>query len=177
MKMYTGKGDGGETDTLGRGRIAKDSAIAILLGDIDELNSSIGVAVSFMKPGKLAGTLSELQNSLFKASADIASAPNKKVKSISARDIEWLEEETDRISKILPKQKKFVIPQGSNASALLHLARAVARRAERSAVMASRPNSISPEIIAFMNRVSSLLFACALLANKEKRVKESNPSY
>jgi cob(I)alamin adenosyltransferase len=177
MKLYTGRGDGGETDTLGLGRVLKDSPIAELLGNIDELTSSIGVAISFIGPGKLADTLSELQNRLFRASAEVASSPAKKVKSIDSSDLEWLEKETDSISNRLPKLKKFVMPGRNPESALLHLSRAVARRAERSAVAASKSSEISPEMLAFMNRTSSLLFACALLSNKNKGVKEKNPSY
>jgi cob(I)alamin adenosyltransferase len=177
MNLYTGKGDLGETDTLGRGRISKDSPIAGLLGDIDELVSSIGLAISFIGQEDLTDLLSELQNKLFKVSADVVSSSSKKVKNIDKKDVEWLEKETDKISEGLPKTKKFVLPGRSQESALLHVSRAIARRAERSAVAASKSYEISPEVLAFMNRTSSFLFACALLANKNKGKDEKNPSY
>lgn len=178
MPFYTGRGDVGQTDTMGFGRISKDDQIVVLLGDIDELNSVIGVAISEMTDNHVTEILRKLQDRLFTAGADAASgAGNKAAKRITREDVSWLEDEIDGISVSLSKLRKFVLPGGSPSSAYLHLARSVARRAERSAVALSKRKAINPGLIAFLNRVSSLLFVCALYMNRKEGIEESNPTY
>lgn len=178
MRYYTGRGDGGETDTMGFGRISKGTQIANLLGDIDELNSAIGVSVTNTTDERVSGIMKTLQDKLFKAGADAASSgTNEGAKRITALDVRWLEEQTDDIGAKVPDLKKFVLPGGSTPSAYLHLARSIARRAERSAVSLSEKQRLNPNLLAFLNRVSSLLFVCALYMNKKEGVEESHPTY
>ncbi|MCL4379659.1 MAG: cob(I)yrinic acid a,c-diamide adenosyltransferase [Candidatus Marsarchaeota archaeon] len=178
MRYYTGRGDSGETDTMGFGRISKGSALANLLGDIDELNSVIGIAIVNTTDSSIAGMMKTLQDKLFKAGADAASSTiNKKAKRITKMDVEWIEEQADDLSSKIPDIKKFVLPGGSIAGSYLHLARSVARRAERSAAMLSKRQKINPELLAFLNRTSSLLFVCALYMNKKAGAEEDHPRY
>lgn len=178
MRYYTGKGDKGETDTMGFGRISKGAQMASLLGDIDELNSAIGISIANTTDEHVSGIMRTLQDKLFKAGADAASSDaNKAAKRVTEPDVKWLEEQTDEIGAKVPELKKFVLPGGSLSSAYLHFARAVARRAERSAVLLSKSQKLNPNLLAFLNRVSSLLFVCALYMNKKEGVEESHPTY
>ncbi|MCL4389268.1 MAG: cob(I)yrinic acid a,c-diamide adenosyltransferase [Candidatus Marsarchaeota archaeon] len=177
MKLYTGKGDSGKTDTLGMGRIGKETNTASLIGDIDELNSTIGVVISQEGDRTVSTTLKRLQNLLFKAGSDVASPEGRKIKRISESDVKWVEDRTDALSNMIPPLKKFVLPGGSVCGAHLHLARAVARRAERSAVRLSKERMINGDLMRFLNRTSSLLFVCALYTNMKKRIREENPTY
>ena len=177
-RYYTGRGDNGETDTMGFGRISKDTMLANLLGDIDELNSVIGVSISNTTDERVAGAMKVLQDKLFTAGSDASSSEeNKAAKRLKETDIKWLEEQTDEISAKLPELKKFVLPGGSASSAYLHLARSVARRAERTAVSLSKKQKLNPNLLSFLNRTSSLLFVCALYMNKKEGVEESHPTY
>ncbi len=178
MRYYTGRGDSGETDTMGFGRISKGSALANLLGDIDELNSAIGVAIVNMTDSSTTEMLRTLQDKLFTAGADAASsAINKRAKRITKMDVKWLEEQADMVGSKIPDLKKFVLPGGSVSGSYLHLARSVARKAERSAVLLSEKQRINQELLAFLNRTSSLLFVCALYMNKKEGVEEAHPTY
>lgn len=175
---YTGKGDSGETDTMGFGRISKDTLLAALLGDIDELNSAVGISMANTKEEKVLAALNLLQDKLFTAGSDVASNQNStSAKRIKESDVKWLEDQTDGISADLPELKKFVLPGGSPSSAYLHFARSVARRAERTAVSLSKEQKLNPNLISFLNRISSLLFVCALYMNKKEGVEESHPTY
>ncbi len=177
-RYYTGRGDKGETDTMGFGRISKDTMLANLLGDIDELNSVVGVSIANTTDEKVAGAMKVLQDKLFTAGSDAASSDaNKAAKRIKESDVKWLEEQTDDISSSLPELKKFVLPGGSVSAAYLHLARSVARRAERTAVSLSKKQSLNPNLLSFLNRTSSLLFVCALYMNKKEGVEEYHPTY
>jgi cob(I)alamin adenosyltransferase len=178
MRYYTGRGDQGDTDTMGFGRISKDTLMAAALGDIDELNSVIGVSIANATDDRVASALHALQDKLFTAGADVASSgANKSAKRITKPDVKWLEEQTDDIGARIPELKRFVLPGGSVSAAYLHLARSVARRAERSAVSLSKKEGLNPELLAFLNRISSLLFVCALYMNKKEGVEESHPTY
>ena len=178
MRYYTGRGDKGETDTMGFGRISKGTQMAGLLGDIDELNSAIGVSVANTTDEHISDILKTLQDKLFKAGADAASGgANRSAKRITESDVRWLEEQTDDIGAKVPDLKRFVLPGGSASSAYLHLARAVARRAERSAVSLSKEQKLNRNLLAFLNRASSLLFVCALYMNRKEGVEESHPTY
>ncbi|HUC38518.1 MAG TPA: cob(I)yrinic acid a,c-diamide adenosyltransferase [Candidatus Acidoferrum sp.] len=178
MSFYTGRGDKGETDTMGFGRMTKDSPLAVLLGDIDELNSAIGVAILHIKDETILSAMNTMQDKLFTAGADAASInSNANAKRISESDVKWASEETDKIGKMIPELKKFVLPGGSPAGAHLHFARSVARRAERSAVALSHEQETNSHLIAFLNRTSSLLFVAALYMNKKAGVEESHPTY
>ncbi len=177
--FWTGKGDGGETGAMGNGRIWKDSAQANALGDIDELNSVIGVTIANMTDEHISNLLMSIQNNLFVIGAEI-SAADETVKlpgKIKPTDIKGLEGEIDDIGAKVPELKKFVLPGGSISGSYLHLSRSIARRAERSIVTLSKTKEINKNIPAYLNRLSSFLFAAALYMNKKEGIEESNPSY
>lgn len=177
---YTGRGDKGETRILSGDAIKKDSIIIHAIGDVDELNSVIGVALANLSDDVLAKRLLSIQNSLFTIGAELASPSKNKhaLKSaISAKNVNELEAWITEMSASLPMLKKFVLPGGSPSGAHLHLARSVCRRAERSVVSATKGRSEAIALVSYLNRLSSFLFVAALHANKSEGVKEKNPQY
>ena len=175
--MYTRAGDKGETGLFGGKRVPKDSPRVEAYGSIDELNSSIGVAVSICRLGDLSDSLRQIQKLLFVAGADLASeipAENKQDRGqrISKADTEWLEREIDAVHSKLPRLTAFILPGGSELSAQLHLSRAICRRAERRIVSAGRSELVNPEILPFFNRLSTYLFNIARLANMKEGMND-----
>ncbi len=179
---YTGKGDDGSTGVIGRGRISKASGVAQAMGDVDELNSVIGVAIAHLDDDHLTDILRVVQDKLFAVGAELSSSGDEKAKrdfGLAEKDVRELEHEIDEIGSRLPELKRFVLPNGSISASHLHLARAVARRAERSvvALMSDPKMRLNPQAQAYLNRLSSLLFTAALYMNKKEGVEESHPTY
>ena len=176
---YTGKGDGGETGILSDRRISKSSAVIEAIGSVDELNSAIGVACSRLHDTKLKSGLELVQNDLFIIGANLASLSNPGVKkaAISETAVKRLEAGIEEMSEELPELKAFVLPGGSEAAASLHLARAMARRAERNIVRSAESNNVGDTVKAYMNRLSSYLFVASLYANMKSGTAERNPTY
>lgn len=176
---YTGKGDDGNTGVLSDKRVRKDGILIEAIGNIDELNSAVGVALSHVEGGEVGKQLRSIQNTLFIIGANLASTNGGKIAKaqIKPEALPELEAAIKDIGNGLPELKKFVLPGGSRASAHLHMARAIARRAERSVVSASKEYKVDRDVVAYLNRLSSYLFAAALYVNHEKGVTESNPSY
>lgn len=172
--MYTRRGDRGETSLYGSARVRKDDPRVEAYGTIDELNSLIGVVVATSVDTTIASPLKEVQRMLFVAGAD-ASAELKgaqKVPRISSADTLRVEGMTDELLSKLPSLGNFILPGGSQTGAMLQLARAVCRRAERGVVTASKSRELNPELIPFFNRLSSYLFNLSRWANKRARKKE-----
>ncbi len=177
---YTGRGDNGETSVMGKGRVKKDDPIVKAIGDIDELNSVVGVVIANTDDEKVNRNLRIIQDRLFVVGAEIASSLESGIKpksSINENSVKELEKEIDELGKSLPELKKFVLPNGCVSSSYLHLARSVARRAERSAASLSKSNKVNPDILKYLNRLSSFFFAAALYMNKKNNIKETNPTY
>lgn len=176
--LYTGKGDGGTTKVFGpnQERISKSSELPEALGALDELNAFLGfVKMRASGEPRIAVPLRAVQETLFIIQAEIAGA-DKKVKEGSVRNIEDI---TNAIEKEIPPLKGFSIAGGTEVSALLDVARTLSRRAERRAVAVAEAKlrELPPETLAYMNRLSSLLFALARLANHLAGVKEETPRY
>jgi len=184
--LYTGKGDKGDTYFFGSDdRSLKDSLQAEALGSLDEINSLLGVCRAKMqnipskkkkrknKGNSIPELLEQVQQDLFIIQAALAGAP----KQITRDKISFLEGIINGIEKELPPIKTFFLPGGSEISALLDYARTVARRTERVAVKYSKIHPIAPEILAYLNRLSSLLYALVRIVNFRLRVKEIPPSY
>ena len=168
--MYTRGGDRGETGLFGAKRAPKDSVRIEAYGTIDELNSGIGLATSICKRAEIADQLKWIQNRLFVAGGDLAThMPNApgadRVPRIRKEDIILIEGSIDELQKKLPRLTNFILPGGSPVSAHLHLARAVCRRAERRVVSLSKAETINPEMVPFLNRLSTYLFNLARYAN------------
>lgn len=158
----------------------KDSKLACALGDVDELNSVIGVALANLTDEHVSRGLKVIQDKLFKIGAELSSSVEGGIKpefSLSKEDIRELESSIDSISAKLPPLKKFVLPGGTAGASNLHLARSVARRAERSVIAFSSEAKISESMKAYLNRLSSYFFVAALYVNKEQGVEEDNPTY
>ena len=176
---YTGTGDKGETGTLSEKRVSKASGIIEAIGSIDELNSAVGISVCKVTDENLKKELESVQNSLFIIGASLASFSNPSVEKaqLNPDSVKILEKETNRMSTELPELKEFVLPGGSDAAASLHLARSIARRAERSLVKASEEYEVADVAKAYMNRLSSYLFVAALYVNYKSGTEEKHPTY
>jgi cob(I)alamin adenosyltransferase len=181
MDYYTGSGDKGCTGTLGSVRLKKDSKIIIAIGDVDELNSALGVAITALTEKHLANMLMRVQNNLFIVGAELAASINGTDSAlkdrITAQKVKEIEKAIDELGATFPEPKKFVLPGGSEGAAHLHLARAVCRRAERSVIDAKSEAKINEELLKYLNRLSSFLFVAALHANNKEGVEERNPVY
>jgi cob(I)alamin adenosyltransferase len=171
-KVYTKTGDGGETSLVGGERVSKASARVDSYGEVDELNSIIGLARAYLKDSEIDEALSLIQNDLFTLGADLASPAEIQVPRISDEFISTLEELSDRFLKELAPLKEFILPGGGEAGAALHLARTVARRSERRVVALASAEEVNPLAIVYLNRLSDLLFILARLTNKRAGVSE-----
>ncbi|MCH7541687.1 cob(I)yrinic acid a,c-diamide adenosyltransferase, partial [Patescibacteria group bacterium] len=178
MKIYTKKGDKGETSLIFGTRVSKDHPRVRAYGTVDELNASIGVAVSFMKEPRIIKILENVQNELFNIGAELASQRKlrKNTKGYYLLDkskIDNLEIKIDQYDAKLPQLKTFILPSGTNPSTLLHFARTVCRRVERETVALARKERLNPNILAYLNRLSDLLFVFTRYLNKKAGTKET----
>lgn len=180
MKLfYTGKGDKGLSD-VGRKKISKTHSVMDALGDLDELNSLVGLVRAKNRNGEARKILREVQEALFIIQANVSisefggkySAPEFK----NAR-IKEMEKTIDALEKKIKPERGFIISGESGDSAWLDFARTVARRAERSILKYDRGRKLNASIHAYLNRLSSLLFALARWASKKAGKKENHPSY
>jgi len=170
MKIYTRTGDGGATALFGGTRVSKDDPRVAAYGDVDELNACLGaVRAAGDLSSDLAGLLEALQKDLFAIGARLADPAEKIAErvtkvAVTDADVQRLEDWIDRLEGELPPLRRFILPGGSRAGALLHLARTVCRRAERSVVALGTAN-VEPQVLAYVNRLSDLLFVVARAAN------------
>jgi len=178
-KFFTGQGDRGRS-AFGKKKLPKDNALFDLLGDLDELNSWVGFARVEAKKD-MGEILKMVQQTLFIIQAEAAVAgfgyKARGFSRIDAGKTREVEKIIETLDKKLPPIRKFILPGGSELSARLDVARVIARRAERAAVKFNRTKKLSPEMLQFLNRLSSLFFALARYANHKKGVKEDNPRY
>ncbi len=177
-KLYTRTGDLGQTALFGGRRVPKDDPRVEAYGSVDELNSTLGVAVSFLRQKRIAATLQSVQNELFNIGSELASESGPKAERgrmfvDPEAKIAGLERLIDEYDAKLPPLRTFVLPSGSRAGALLHLARGVCRRAERAVVRLSRQEKVNPQLIVYINRLSDLLFVLARYVNKAARKPET----
>jgi len=154
-KIYTKTGDDGTTG-LGDGtRVAKDSARVAAYGTVDELNSSIGIVLAQEIPAPIREALTQIQHDLFDLGGELC-IPGMAM--VHEADVERLEQTLDGFNADLPPLKDFILPGGGMAAACCHLARTVCRRAEREVVTLSRSETVRPEAVRYLNRLSDLLF-------------------
>ena len=167
-RIYTRTGDAGTTGLVDGSRVAKSNPRMAAIGDVDEANSALGLAMVALGDHPLAPLLARVQNDLFDLGADLATPPVEGMEGalrIVPAQVERLEGEIDRLNADLAPLTSFILPGGSAAAAVLHLARAVARRAERSAVAMAADASVNPHALAYLNRLSDLLFVAARAVN------------
>jgi cob(I)alamin adenosyltransferase len=178
-KVYTRTGDKGKTRLAGGQQVWKDSLRVEAYGDVDELNSMIGVVRAFNAESvgshpsvdRLEEELRWVQNKLFDVGGLLATAPGqtfKNMPTVTARDITRLEKLIDSCQKDLPPLKEFILPGGGKISSLLHQARTICRRAERLCVRLGRKESLDQALVRFLNRLSDTLFVLARWMAKQK---------
>lgn len=178
-RFYTRRGDKG-ISIMGNRRLSKDDLIFEVLGSLDELNSWLGVCQS--KSGKfreIEQILLEIQESIFLIQAEIGCLGMKQLprKVLEKDSVVKLEKVVENFGSKIPEITKFVISGGDELSASLDYARTLVRNAERKIVKYAKNNKTRPEIIEYINRLSSLLFALARYVNHKLKIKEKNPSY
>jgi len=160
-RIYTRTGDDGSTG-LGDGtRVPKDHPRVAACGEIDEINSMLGLALAEPLPEPVRAVLAEIQHRLLDLGGELG-VPGRAV--IDADDVAGLERVIDALNEGLPPLRDFVLPGGGRAAAACHLARAVCRRAERALAALARAESVNPESQRYLNRLSDLLFVCARVA-------------
>ncbi|MFT7617164.1 MAG: cob(I)alamin adenosyltransferase [Planctomycetota bacterium] len=171
-RIYTKTGDQGETG-LGDGtRVQKDAPRIWAYGEVDELGAVIGVSRTHCQNDDLSAELERIQNDLFDVGADLCVPQSEGEKEgaclrVTEEQVSWLEVSMDQKNADLPALNSFVLSGGSPFGAHLHLARCVARRAERHAVTLSAENPINPSVIHYLNRLSDYLFVLARFVNKQ----------
>ncbi|TGK35058.1 cob(I)yrinic acid a,c-diamide adenosyltransferase [Leptospira gomenensis] len=174
MKIYTKKGDGGQTSLANGSKVSKADVRVELYGTADELNSTIGVVRSFLETtSELHSPLETIQNLLFELGSELAGFRAKEDSCILPEDVVFLETEIDRMQERLTPLKKFILPGGSQAASFLHISRTVSRRLEREMVRAKENGlEILSSPMIFMNRLSDYFFVSARYANLERNIQE-----
>ena len=166
-RIYTRTGDAGTTGLVDGSRVSKAAPLIAAIGDVDEANSAIGMALAALGDDPVAGALTRIQNELFDLGADIATpAGIDGALRLTPAQVARLEAEIDAMNADLPPLTSFVLPGGAPAAAALHLARAIVRRAERSAVAAAAEADLNPAALHYLNRLSDWLFVAARRLNR-----------
>lgn len=168
MKIYTKTGDSGMTGLYGGPRVRKDAARIEAYGTVDELNAALGLIRTSKLPAKIDVVLAEIQNQLFDLGAELAMPDPSRLgpHRIGPRQVAELEELIDQLEVPLSPLRQFILPGGVRPAAELHLARTVCRRAERRVVRLAAEETISSEIVMYLNRLSDLLFVLARWVNQ-----------
>ena len=178
MKIYTKTGDQGETGLFGGGRVPKNHPRVAAYGDVDELNSVIGVIRATEPAGFFDDLFQSIQQDLFSIGGHLATPDPERVTkalekaTLSPDRVAEFERAIDQAEQELPPLRAFVLPAGAPKAAALHLARTVCRRAERSLVHLSQSSEVPSLFLMYLNRLSDLLFTLARLANKRAGVSD-----
>jgi cob(I)alamin adenosyltransferase len=175
-RIYTRTGDDGTTGLVDGSRCPKNSARIHAVGLVDEANSAIGLAICAIEGEAERTLLTRVQNDLFDLGADLATpaddgdfTPSPMVLRIAASQTLWIEAEIDALNERLEPLTSFVLPGGSEAAARVHVARAATRAAERAMVALAAETPVNPGALAYINRLSDLLFVLARIANDDGR--------
>lgn len=173
-KIYTKTGDDGETSLGDGSRAPKDHPRVTAYGSVDELNAVLGLVASSASPldDSCQQLLKSIQNDLFDVGADLClpetpDEPPDKVLRVSAHQAQRLEQAIDRLNERLQPLHSFVLPGGASCAAWCHLARTVCRRAERDVVTLARKETVNPQVVIYLNRLSDLLFVLARISNND----------
>ncbi len=175
MKIYTRRGDAGDTGLYGGARVPKDDLRIRTYGTLDELNAVIGVVLSdeeFHADGR--ALLLRLQSELFQLGAELATPRGKTIAMtlVDQSQVEALEKEIDGMEAQLKPLKSFVLPGGSKGASMIHLARTVSRRAERELVSLNRAEPLRPAVLQYLNRLSDFLFVLARYMNHIAKIDD-----
>jgi cob(I)alamin adenosyltransferase len=179
VKIYTKRGDSGQTDLFGGERVGKDTLRVAAYGDVDESNAAVGFAMASGADPKLEAELRTIQSALFDLGSSLATpdpAHRKKagISGIRNEDIEALESLIDRLEEDLAPLQTFILPGGSPAAAAFHVARTVCRRAERAVVRLASiaGESVEETSLRYLNRLSDLLFVIARHENARNQIAD-----
>jgi cob(I)alamin adenosyltransferase len=176
VKIYTKTGDAGETSLFDNSRVSKADARVDAYGEVDELNAFLGAARAAGLDADIAAALDTIQKDLFAVGARLAD-PSARIAgrvtkaAVQESDVERLEQIIDRLEAELEELRRFILPGGSMAGALLHVSRTICRRAERRVVGLGA--AVEPIVVVYLNRLSDLLFVMARAVNRRARVPES----
>jgi len=177
VKVYTRRGDGGQTDLFGGDRVGKDDDRVEAYGAVDELNATLGPAAAASPHEDVIALVQQIQSALFDlgaylATPDAARREKSKVPMPSAEDIADLEAHIDAFEEELEPLRSFVLPGGTASASAFHVARTVCRRAERRVVSLGRTQELDPLAVGYLNRLSDLLFVMARLENRRAEVPD-----
>jgi cob(I)alamin adenosyltransferase len=178
MKIYTRTGDTGDTALFGGGRVPKDHPRVAAYGDVDELNSVLGIVRAAEPVDFFESLLESIQRDLFSIGGHLATPDPERVSkalekaALSPERVSEFERAMDAAERELPPLKAFVLPAGTAKASALHLARTVCRRAERSVVRLAHDNDVPELFVVYLNRLSDLLFTLARLANHRAGVSD-----
>ena len=177
MKIYTRRGDTGETDLFGSGRVPKDHLRVEAYGAVDELNATLGLCAAATSEADLREFVQRLQRGLFEVGAYLATPEARHRDATGVHEpgdaaVAALEARIDGFEAELPPLERFVLPGGAPSAAAFHLARTVCRRAERRTVALDRVESLAPSAVRYLNRLSDLLFVLARVANQRAGVPD-----
>ena len=168
-RVYTRTGDGGTTGLADGARVPKDSPLIEAIGAVDELNGALGVLAVEALPDEVRSCLVDVQHDLFDLGGEL-SRPGHTI--LTDDYVARLERALDGFNRDLPPLKDFILPGGSRAAALAHVARTVCRRAERSVVTLARDRPVDPKVVVYLNRLSDLLFVLARFENQRAGLDE-----
>ncbi|HUY36397.1 MAG TPA: cob(I)yrinic acid a,c-diamide adenosyltransferase [Pirellulales bacterium] len=168
MKIYTKTGDGGETGLFGGPRVRKDNPRIEAYGTVDELNAVLGLVRCEALPAEIDMLVARVQNELFDLGAELATPEPARMgtSTLGAGQIAALEQAIDRYEAGLPTLRQFILPGGARPAAALHLARTVCRRAERRLISLAAIESVSRDLVVYLNRLGDLLFVLARAVNQ-----------
>jgi cob(I)alamin adenosyltransferase len=175
-RLYTRRGDEGETSLGGGQRVPKDSVRVAAYGTVDELSACLGVALAHGLSPRLAEVLPPIQNELFHLGSDLCFLEDDKAQinlpQIEERHVDHLESLIDELNGVVGPLENFILPGGSIGAAHLHVARTVCRRAERAVATLQRAEAIGPLVFTYLNRLSDLLFVMARYENRQRGAAE-----
>ncbi len=176
--FFTGKGDGG-TSSIGKKKVPKDSQILEALGELDELNSLLGLVRNVLYEKNISKKLEHVQENLFIIQARVAWLlfPKFNAPALRQEKIVSMEKEIEKMEALIKPERGFIVPGSNMRSAWLDVARAVSRRVERRVYTVSKKKKLPQEILTYLNRLSSYLYALARLEAYAKNTNEQHPSY
>ena len=176
MKIYTRKGDSGQTSLIDGDMVNKHNLSVDAYGTIDELNSFLGLLKDYVKDDKIKDILNNIQIKLFSIGSILASGKNQNISAkvkIEKKDVVYIELEIDRLNENLPELKNFIIPGGHKISSYSHVCRSICRRAERKISELNNKSSIDSNILAYINRLSDFFFVLSRFLKYSDNVSES----
>jgi cob(I)alamin adenosyltransferase len=168
--LFTRTGDDGTTHLLGEGRVAKSHPRIETLGALDEASAALGLARSMSKANEIGNILVQVQRDLYALMAEVAATPENvtRFRTLNSARVDWLEAQTEAVSKLIPPPKEFILPGETPGAAALSLARTVVRRAERRLAGLLETGEVENKVLLqYLNRLSSLCFALELLENQQ----------